>query len=416
MNSIKKKECPDGKILNPKTNRCINKNLTKIDKKPISLNNKYNTIYDRHDYYKLMIKNIDNDPKNTDYCINFNKYNNLGKPIFTIGDKFILKERLDNNDSRNSVTYLSNYIDKSKKLNNFAIRISANSLKTIREEKILRTLNNLVLKDICPHFPLFYTTFKCDNFLDFKKKHPLKLDTDTQNFLEIKNKKSNSITIYPKFIRKNKKNKMLIFLNELATGNLNTFIKDFSKDSVLLENALAQVYFAIMFFHNKTGMYHNDAHWNNFLYYKIKPGGYFHYKIFNEDYYIENLGYLWIISDFDLATPFNEIKEYIARDYYRIIHAFITYEMFTKDIPGWAKYINIETQHKTKHLMYPHLFFNFDGKNPLAEAYYTPENMNNFIKRVLDILCKYDFIKTSSNIKKNHIIINKKPYILNYYK
>ncbi len=46
-----------------------------------------------------------------------------------------------------------------------------------------------------------------------------------------------------------------------------------------------------MFFYQETKYFHYDSHWGNFLYHKIKPGGYFHYNIFGNDYYIENYGF-----------------------------------------------------------------------------------------------------------------------------
>jgi phosphatidate cytidylyltransferase len=72
-----------------------------------------------------------------------------------------------------------------------------------------------------------------------------------------------------------------------------------------------------MFFSNYTNLIHNDCHTGNFLFHKIKPGGYFHYNIFGIDYYLENLGYLWVIWDFGL-TEFYNLKP-INTDYLRII-------------------------------------------------------------------------------------------------
>ena len=60
-----------------------------------------------------------------------------------------------------------------------------------------------------------------------------------------------------------------------------------------------------MFFHKYINAFHNDAHAGNFLYHRIKPGGYFHYNIYGQDFYLENIGFLWVIWDFGLIQPFS---------------------------------------------------------------------------------------------------------------
>jgi predicted unusual protein kinase regulating ubiquinone biosynthesis (AarF/ABC1/UbiB family) len=40
------------------------------------------------------------------------------------------------------------------------------------------------------------------------------------------------------------------------------------------------------------GFYHNDLHLGNFLIHKVKPGGFWHYKISDIDIYVKNMGYL----------------------------------------------------------------------------------------------------------------------------
>jgi hypothetical protein len=59
-----------------------------------------------------------------------------------------------------------------------------------------------------------------------------------------------------------------------------------------------------------------------FLYHKIKKGGYFHYNIYGKDYYLENLGYLWIIWDFELSISFDKM---IYFDFYSIVLEYLDY-------------------------------------------------------------------------------------------
>jgi predicted unusual protein kinase regulating ubiquinone biosynthesis (AarF/ABC1/UbiB family) len=110
-------------------------------------------------------------------------------------------------------------------------------------------------------------------------------------------------------------------LNELANGDLKTFIPLNYLNNDLLINTIQQIYISILSFHKKTGFIHFDAHWGNFLYHKIKPGGYFHYYIkdLNKNFYIENKGYLWIIWDYGFAKKIEPNKEKsVLVDYYRI--------------------------------------------------------------------------------------------------
>ena len=89
-----------------------------------------------------------------------------------------------------------------------------------------------------------------------------------------------------------------------------------------------------MFFYQETKHFHNDAHWGNFLYHKVKPGGYFHYNI-------ENYGFLWIIWDYGNAIEFKQSKKeliFVNNDFKNIINAFFNNNDNNK---GWlsSKYL-----------------------------------------------------------------------------
>ena len=78
---LNKKICPEGKILNPKTNRCI------------KINNNKKLYYPFINRINANIKKILNiDESNENYCIRLYKYDNEGKPIYRIGNKIILKK------------------------------------------------------------------------------------------------------------------------------------------------------------------------------------------------------------------------------------------------------------------------------------------------------------------------------------
>lgn len=72
-------------------------------------------------------------------------------------------------------------------------------------------------------------------------------------------------------------------------------------DKYLWFNALFQILIGLYSMHYHFDMVHNDFHGDNILYRKIKPGGYWLYKIEGRKYYVPNLGYQFYISDFGYA-------------------------------------------------------------------------------------------------------------------
>jgi uncharacterized UPF0160 family protein len=65
----------------------------------------------------------------------------------------------------------------------------------------------------------------------------------------------------------------------------------------------------------------NGISGEDFICHKIEKGGYFKYEIYGKEYYIENLGYVFILS-------FLNRKSYIikldTKDNYKLIYSFIT--------------------------------------------------------------------------------------------
>jgi len=243
-------------------------------------------------------------------------------------------------------------------------------------------------------------------------------------------------------------------------------------DSYLLQNAFVQIYLSLFFFYQETKCFHMDSHWGNFLYHKIKPGGYFHYKIFGKDYYLENLGFLWVVWDFGLIESFKYKKNkypdiFICEDIIRISCAFfnsltnwIPYQIkISYDIAEWLSrkyklnedfviiiknvYNDIFIDHfflkvdeikegkyeikkygeKYKYNVYDGfisyndkvLLVNYKNNNDLHDyIHYTPNNMNQMIKCIMNTFIKYELI--SNKIKDKTKIINKKPYFLSQFK
>jgi hypothetical protein len=198
----------------------------------------------------------------------------------TDNNKYIILDKRIGSESVYGEVYLSHFY---KKLGSFAIKISSRNLENFRKEiEILKILTNEVLTFKCPHFPIIYGSINC-------------------NF----NKENNN---------------EIMVLNELANGDFYSFYKLYSDKDDLILNAIAQIILSLLFFYQRTKLFHKDTHGGNFLYHKIKPGGYFHYRLYGKDYYLKNLGFLWVCWDFGLATKItNKNKSNVHYDILRIL-------------------------------------------------------------------------------------------------
>jgi hypothetical protein len=249
-------------------------------------------IESRIEYYDQLFKVLSQISEQQ--CLNFFNETN-GKKQYTLGDNMeILLSKQIGTDSKYGVVYLSNLNIQYKRLYKFAVKIMKNSIGNIKETKLTQDVSNLTLRNINPHFPILYKKFVCNTPPDSYQ--------------------------YPKLIFKSK---YIMLLSELANGDLKTVVYDpaFHTNLEVVKNAIQQIYIAILSFHIHTNQIHKDAHWGNFLYHKIKPGGYIHYKIYGVDVYLKNLGYLWIIWDYGMATK--QTYENSYRDYDRVIYAFV---------------------------------------------------------------------------------------------
>jgi len=255
----------------------------------------------RIDYYNMLFKILSKITK--EQCLNFYNETN-GNKQYTLGDNMeILLTKQIGSPSQYGVVYLSKINMEFKKFFKFGLKIMENNIENQEEISTLKILSDLALKNINPHFPILYKTFECNKAPIVKKD-------------------------YPDLI---KNGKYVITLTELANGDLQTFIKtneEYKRNDELIKNTLQQIFISILSFHLHMKQIHTDAHWGNFLYHKIKPGGYIHYKIFDVDVYLENMGYLWIIWDYKIEPITNQN---IYDDYDNILTVFENSE-FTKVI------------------------------------------------------------------------------------
>ena len=344
-------------------------------------------IYDRIVYYKKIVKNLNFNKDRNNYCVKFYKFDEkTGKPIFRIGNNIILKKEIGSGSTHGAI-YLSSFRDKNNKLLKYVVKVSPISYKTPVEIKNNEMVSNAVIKNLCPHFPISYGYALC--MKNNLRKSSFKASKE-RGITHNKDKE-------PKFLLSDKD--YYVYLNELASGDLRTFNLniELNENRKIAGNKIAQIFISLMFFYKTTGCYHCDAHDGNFLYHKIKEGGYYHYKIFGKDYYLPNLGYLWIVWDYEhaksLTDPISNHKVNLKMGYDFICIMPFLLTCCNKD----------ETTIIKKKLFTP-------SETSLYNRIYNKRYFLIFLKSILDCLCELRYIYTSIN--SSNELINKKPYII----
>jgi hypothetical protein len=310
-----------------------------------------------------------------------------------IGDidnnKYIILDKRIGSESVYGEVYLAHFY---KKLGSIAIKISSYSLNNFRKEiEILKKLTTEVITFKCPHFPIIYGSINC-------------------NF------------------NKENKNEIMV-LNELANGDFYSFYKEYSYNDDLIFNAIGQIILSLLFFYQTTKFFHNDTHGGNFLYHKIKPGGYFYYKLYGKDYYLKNLGFLWVCWDFGLSIKINKInKKNIYHDIRKILNV-------AKHINDDIKYIKTESVSEIRKIKdKKKVNILLERKKYVSNMIYS-DTINKSLTNIIstldnnytgrDILLLNDlslylieqafkYIPSFTNDKPTNII-NKNPYILNKF-
>lgn len=287
----------------------ISSSITLIKNKlvPYNVNLKYNIKY-RSQYYKILHDYINRiNLKNTNNCVKKYKYID-NKLSYIIANRIILEKQIGT-PSKNGNIYLS-YYRSSKKSENpkytigyFTVKIFKDSILNRVEIEVLNILTKIALKDECPHFPITYGTLECKD------------NTIIDNSITSISTDSIKGPVESRLLENN----LLYQINEFADGDFYQFQKKNSHDELLILNAILQIYLSICFFHNKLKSYHADSHGGNFLYHKIKTGGYFYYKIYNTYYYIKNNGYLWVIWDFSFTNKVINKNMTIVCDFEKIM-------------------------------------------------------------------------------------------------
>lgn len=344
----KYKKCKENQIRNPLTRRCINK-----DNKMV----KY--LKNQKGHPKSLIKYVKNRKikklKSPD--IKTNKIAKFVPKLSPILETSYISSSIKDMDKR--IRIYNKIIKKLKDKkeidikNDFIIKNDKSYLKEApdyeikiiinKANKYYKLVSDIVLNNRCPHFPILYGIFD------------------------------------------------KLILTEFTDGNLTTFLKHMDKTDNIYLNTLTQMIISLIFFYKETNSFHNNSFLDNFTYHKIKKGGYFHYKIGGKDYYLENVGYLWLLNNYDRCIDFNKSKEKKIRlnlDFEKIIYYFLP-SNYNGIIKEMNYKLNRQSFNKIMKLLHI-IIYNND--------YYDELGMKIFISKLLNQLIKSKLLKNIINL------------------
>jgi hypothetical protein len=191
---------------------------------------------------------------------------------------------------------------------------------TIKSNKILiETLKELsdqfINKKYSPHFQLYYSDIKCNSDKD---------DEGINKYLKLLGNTKDKIS---------KEYTISFFENFNYNGNLYNFIKKYKLDfnDKLCINALTQCILSIIFYYSYLSYFKDEIislegiSGLDFICQKTEKGGYFKYNLYGKDYYLENLGYVFVLS-FTNKTSKNNIihnKDDVINSFIKSINIFL---------------------------------------------------------------------------------------------
>lgn len=163
--------------------------------------------------------------------------------------------------------------------------VLSKSVQETHEYFFLKKVSKLVEDGICPNLPLLLGDYTCGNCDKYLKR--------------------------PKGV-KHKNHKCLVFLSELAHSDLQD--AQGTLPTHVWENCLFQIGAALHAIHHHLWLTHMDCRRANILVYKVPKGGYWKYTILGQDYYLPNLGYLFVLADFGLAESYHALEPFFDKN------------------------------------------------------------------------------------------------------
>ena len=165
-----------------------------------------------------------------------------------------------------------------------AMKIMANHSYNLPEIKYLETFSKMLEEGVSPNLPLCYKVISCT--LPCKDRKKLTSLSIMDQF----------VTTCPIITHK----PYFLILNELADGDLKMWLTS-THTPMEMYNVIQQTLLSVAVMHS-IGVSHCDAHYGNFLFHRISPGGYWWYKLNGKDYYVKNVGVLFTSWDYGFTT------------------------------------------------------------------------------------------------------------------
>jgi hypothetical protein len=264
---------------------------------------------------KKIIKNSSSKSLSSSSKIEINGY--LSKRINAYKEFMQNRENLKKCNNDDNINNLK-LVDRSSRLwvifnaNVKAIPVSITLSIFDTNELLMKTIKDLslsVLNGNTPHFQLYYMDIRC-NVDNIEKYNKLLSD----NYDKSKLPAMYNIKFYE---------------NLFYYCNLNEFIEknNLNINDRLFVNAFSQCMLSIIYYYSYMSSKYdeimglNGISGEDFICHKIEKGGYFKYEIYGKEYYIENLGYVFILSFLNRKS---DIIKLDTKDNYKLINSFIT--------------------------------------------------------------------------------------------
>jgi len=179
-------------------------------------------------------------------------------------EKYVTKKVVDLEKlyrSKDSVKLYKMSINDYAKLNKKNTLIDYPSLI---ESHSYRLINELIFSKVCPNFQMNY-----------------------DSFVTTKDNKLKEVVLYNEYIE---------------YGDLEKFLTNNVLDEKMMFNILFQIIIALTSMKIHLNMVHYDLHKKNILIKKVEKGGYWTYILNKRKYYLKNLGFIVLLTDFGFAN------------------------------------------------------------------------------------------------------------------
>lgn len=249
------------------------------------------------------------------------------------------------------------------------------------EISILNKSSKLVKDNITPHLIILYKNILCPRI-------------DKNNFVNYKDNDLNNLT--DNYLLNH--NFSLLIMELFDDNLLNLIFRNKERYNISNEKRLhieAQVFLSILTFHDKLKYIHGDAQYKNFFYKEININEeideYFHYKVYDIDIYVKNVGFLIVLGDYGFSKqiPKQNTEEELLKDYLE----FLNHHPPNKEVKNERDYL-FYLLYYNKSMFKTQLIYGEIALN--AEPYYIFSNKNSKRER-------NDKKNDERNIKKKRI-------------